>query len=305
MTLAVVPAVIALFFGVLLVPRMAPPEAVPLPIADTVALARTAADDRALAARVRSEPLPGSVRVLGSALREFHAVETQDDLRKISAARSAVDDALPDAIAAGDEPLLRLRAVQLESFLIEVRRYEATGVESPELVALAGGFVRSMRTEGWLEGRTFLGGPGALAALFKHMWNGFLGMDARPAFAPSLDEDRALYALYLSRPHPPPKTRALLEARRRGARDTKDCREIAEAQRRAVALWSLEKIARLGTLDPAYPAAYARGIANYLAGNYVASASAFREWLSVHPDGPFALRSRTYLRAAAFQARLG
>jgi hypothetical protein len=304
MTLAVVPVGVAVLFGLLLLPRAVVPEGVPVPIADSRELARTATADHELAERARREPLPGSVRALGSALRQFHAVEVRDDLRAVGDARTAVDDALPAALEAGDEPLLRLRAVQLEGFLEEARRFESTGVESPELVALAGGFVRSMRTEGWIEGHTLATGPGALAALFKQMWSSFIGLGARPAFAPSLDEERALYALYLARPHAPPRVRTILEARRRGARDARDCREVAEAESKAVARWTLEKIMQLGALDPAYPFAYARGVATFGAGDYVTSASSFREWLSAHPDGPLALRARSYLRAAALYARL-
>jgi len=304
MRLGLVPVGVAVLFGLLLVPRAVVPERVPVPIADARELARVAAADRDLAERARREPLPGPVRALGSALRGFHTVETGGNLREISAARSAVDDALPGALAGGEEPLLRLRAVQLEGFLEEVRRFEATGAESPELVALAGGFVRSMRSEGWCEGHTLAAGSGALAALFKQMWSAFLGLEARRSFAPSLDEERALYALYLSRPHAPPKVRTVLEARRRGARDARDCRDVAESERKAVALWSLEKIGRLEAIDPSYPAAYARGVATFRAGDYVNAASSLREWLGAHPDGPFALRARSYLRAAAFYARL-
>jgi len=301
LTFGLVPVGVAILFGLLLMPRAAVPERIPVPIADAREIARVSAADHD---RARHETLPGPVRALGSALRNFHTLETGDDLHTISAARTAVDDALSAALGGGDEPLLRLRAVQLEGFLEEVRRFESTGVESPELLALAGGFVRSMKDEGWGEGRALASGPGALSALFKHMWNSFLGLEANPAFTPSLDEERALYALYLGRPHATPKVRALLEARRRGARDEKDCRAIDEAESKAIARWSLEKIVRLALIDPTYPAAYARGVATFRAGDYLASATSFREWLSDHPDGPYALRARSYLRAAALQAGL-
>jgi hypothetical protein len=302
--LGLVPVGVALLLGVLLVPRAAVPSGVPIPIADARELARVAARDHELADRARREPLPGPVRALGSALRKFHTLETGGDLREIGAARSEVDEALRRALDGDDEPLLRLRAVELEGFLEEVRRFESTGIESPELLALAGAFVRSMKSEGWGEGRTLAAGPGALAAMFKQMWNRFLGLETRISFAPSLDEERALYALYLSRPHAPPKTRAVLEARRRGASDAKECRDIAESERRAIARWSLEKVEQLAAIDPDYPAAYARGVLTFHAGDYVTAASSLREWLSAHPDGPLVLRARSYLRAAALYARL-
>ncbi len=295
---------VAILFGVFLIPRAAVPEQIPVPIADGRELARVFATDHDLAERARHETLPGPVRALGSALRNFHAIETGDDLRAISTARSAVDDALAAALGGGDDPLLRLRAIQLEGFLEEVHRFESTGVESPELLALAGGFVRSMKDEGWGDGHALAAGPGALSALFKHMWNACDGLAATPAFTPSLDEERALAALDLGRPHAPPNVEAVLDARRRGARNARDCRAIGEAENKAVARWSLEKITRLSLIDPTYPAVYARGVATFMAGDYVASASSFREWLNDHPDGPFALRARSYLRAAALQAGL-
>jgi hypothetical protein len=303
-TLALVPVGVAILFGLLLVPRAVVPEGLPIPIADARELARVAAADRDLAERARREPLPGPVRALGSALRKFHVLETGGDLSEMSAARGAVDEALRVALDGGEEPLLRLRAVELEGFLEEARRYESTGVESPELVALAGAFVRSMKGEGWGEGHTLAAGPAALAAMYKQMWNTLLGLETRRSFAPSLDEERALYSLFLSRPHAPPKVRAVLEAKRRGARDAKDCRDVDQSERKAVALWSLEKIGQLAAIDPSYPAGYARGMVAFRAGDYVTAASSLREWLSAHPDGPFVLRARSYLRAAALYARL-
>ena len=59
MWLALVPLGVALVLGVLLLPRSAPPESVPLPIADAHALERIAADaDHQLAELARHEPLP-------------------------------------------------------------------------------------------------------------------------------------------------------------------------------------------------------------------------------------------------------
>jgi hypothetical protein len=270
------------------------------------AIARTAAADHELAEAARRDPLPGSVRALGSAMRSFHTLEASGDasLRELGDARREVDVQLADALQAGEEPLRRLRAVELESFLDEVRRFEATGVENAELAALSGAFVRTMRTEGWCTGHTLAAGPAALRGMYKEMWNAFLGLDARPAFAVSLDERRAVFALYLSLPHPSPKMRETLAASRRGARDADECKAVDATERRAIERWRLDKIDRLAAFDPGYPAAYARGVATYRAGDYVASAEAFRVWLHDHPDGPLALRAEGYLRAAAAAARL-
>jgi hypothetical protein len=303
--LAALPVGVALVFGVLLLPRSVVPEGVPLPLPDAPGLERAAAADHALAERARSQPLPGPVRALGSALRAFHELEArQAQPEPLGDARHAIDVELGEAVRAGEEALLELRAVQLEAFLDEVRRFEATGEESPELGALAGGFVRSMRSEGWCTGHTLAARPPALRAMFKDMWDGFLGLEGRPAFEPTLDERRALYAFYLGHPHPSAKLRDQVEAMRRGARDARDCAEAEAAERRAVERWRLERIARIGAIDPAYPAAYARGVASYGAGRYEAAAAAFRDWLRDHPEGPLTLRAQAFLRAAVAAARV-
>jgi TolA-binding protein len=301
--LALVPLGVALVLGVLLVPRRAEPESVPLPIADAKALGRAVAEDHRLAERARHEALSGPVRALGSAIREFHTREARDasgtDARDLGEARRAVDAALIEALKAGDEGLLELRAVQLEGFLDEVRRFQTTGTQSEELHALAGAFVRSMTNEGWCDGHALDPDETALRSMFKQMWSTFLGLEGRREYQLSLDEQRALYAFYLSHAHPNKTMREALEAARRGARDGKACDAIAEAERAATEAWRLDRIARIAAIDPAYPAAYARGVASFRRGDYRASAQAFRAWLQDHPEGPLALRAQNYLRAAA------
>lgn len=302
MWLALVPVGVALVLGVLLVPRSAEPEGVPLPLPDAASLARTVAEDHALAEKARREPLSGAVRALGSAIRAFHTLEAHDaEARQLYEARAAVDEQLALAVALPgqrSEPLLELRALQLESFLDEVHHFDATGEQTEELAALAGGFVRSMTLEGWVQGHQVLADDAALRALFKNMWNGFLGPEAHAEFAPTLDEQRALYAFYLSHPHPSRSMRDAIEAARRGARNAKDCDALKQAERAAIESWRLEHIERLRAIDPSYPADYARGVASYGRGDYVGSANAFRAWLMQHPEGPLSLRAKNYLRAA-------
>lgn len=300
MGLALVPVGIAFVLGVLLLPRRAPPDTVPLPIADPRALAVAAAADHDLAERARREPLAASVRALGSAIRAFHALEAREAPAKdLYDARHAVDAALADARASGPDALLELRAVQLEQFLAELERFEASGEQSPELLALAGGFVRSLAAEGWAAGRTLAPDPTTLRAMFKQMWGTFLHLEGNPAYQPTLDEQRALYAFYLSHAHLPKGTREAIAAARRGARDARSCAAIDANERAAIEAWRLERIAKLAVIDPAYPAAYARGVASYGKGDFRAAAQAFRTWLTDHPDGPLTLRAQNFLRAAA------
>jgi hypothetical protein len=298
--LALVPIGVAVVLGVLLLPRHARPESVPLPVPDGRELARSTRTDHDLAQHARRVPLPAAVRALGTAVREFHTLEAHDARAEaVYDARRAIDAVLPDALAAGMEPLRELRAVELEGFLEELQHFEATGEASSELEALAGGFVRSLTAEGWCDGHTVVPGEDALRTMFKVMWNSLLGLGDRGELAPALDEQRALYAFYLSHPRPAKGMREALASARRGARDTAACEAIDEAERAAVEAWRLERIGRLAAIDPAYPAAYARGVASYHRGDYAASAQAFRAWLSEHPDGPLALRAQNYLRAAA------
>ncbi|HEY3819107.1 MAG TPA: hypothetical protein VGL81_18185 [Polyangiaceae bacterium] len=305
MSLALIPLGVAFVLGVLLLPRRAAPESVPLPIASGSQLVRIAAADHARAERARRDPLPGSVRALGSALRAFHTLEARDaDNRELYEARRAIDTAFAEAFHGGAEPLLDLRAVQLEGFLDEMHRFESTGDQTPELQALAGAFVRSLTVEGWCSGHSVAPGDAALRTMFKQMWNALLGLEGQPEMAPALDEQRAVYAFYLSHPHPQKAMRDALEAARRGARDAAACTAIAEASRAATESWRLERIGRLAVIDPSYPADYARGVASYRRGDFGASAQAFRVWLREHPDGPLALRAQNYLRAAANAERV-
>jgi TolA-binding protein len=130
------------------------------------------------------------------------------------------------------------------------------------------------------------------------MWNALIAADRRKAFQLSLDEERALYAFYLSRPHPSQAMREAIAAARHSAPDAARCRALDEAERVGAEKWRLEHIARLSAVDAAYPGAYARGVASYRSGDFHGAAEAFQTWLGDHPDGPLALRARTYLRAA-------
>jgi hypothetical protein len=296
--LAAIPAGVAVLLGMLLLPRAGDADSVPLPIPSAAELAREAAADLDRAAAARREPLPGPVRALGSAIRDFHRLEIQRDERVMVLARSTVDAALVDALPGGDEPLLRLRAVELEDFLVQVHAFERTGVESPELTELAGTFVQAMRNEGFCQDHTIVAGDAALVAMFKQMWNTFLGLHASKAFALSLDEQRALYALYLGHALPAPEAREALDGARRGAHDERTCEAVAEAETAAIESRRLERIAKLGAIDPQYPAAYARGVANLRRRKFSLAADAFRAWLLAHPDGPLSLRAQTFLRTS-------
>ena len=100
MWLALVPLGVALVLGVLLLPRRAAPESVPLPVADARrARARRRRRPRARRARAPRSPCPDAVRALGSALRDFHTLEAAGaESRELVRGPRAVDAALVDAM---------------------------------------------------------------------------------------------------------------------------------------------------------------------------------------------------------------
>jgi hypothetical protein len=302
--LALVPVAVALVLGALLLPRAVPPEDVPVPNADGRALGRIRDADQALAARARHDLLPADVRALGSAIRDFNVRQAHEepDARLVEA-RGAIDRALPDVLdKLGPGPLIALRATQLDAFVAETRAFEATGAESDELAALGGSFVRRMRAAGWCTGHTLAMPEDARRVAFKLTWNATLGLDARPELAPALDEMRVLYTFYIRHPHAPEAVRERFDAARRSARDEKACRALDAGEALAVESWRIDKIKKLGALDPAYPMSFALGVAHFRHGNYNASAESFRDWLRAHPDGPWTIRARNHLRAALDEA---
>ena len=286
----------------LMMPRSAPPEDIPLPQLDGLALRAIVKDDAARAADARKNRLPGDVLAVGTALRALNKAQAANNADETGSARLVLDDALrglgarePKAVF---EQLKTLRALQLEEFLAEVERFESTGQQTPDLLELGGGFVERMAGAGWVEGHHVLLDDTARRAAFKLVWTATLGVDRIPELAVALDEQRAIYTLYLARPHVPESQRTSFHAMRRNASDAAECATVASKERLAAELWRAEKIRKLGEIDQAYPTSYALGVAYYRAGRYDESLSAFRSWLDRHPDGPLALRARNHLKAA-------
>jgi hypothetical protein len=306
--LGLVPVLVAVVFAALLLPRSAPPDGVPLPDIDHVALRRQSDADRALAASARAAGLPDDLRLLGSALRDYHLVEVGSDVRlDAERVRRAIDASFQDALAsAGTDGLLRLRAVQLDEFLAALRDFERTGAEPKDLVEVGGPFVRRLRQEGWAGARTVLPDETVRRVMFKQMWNAVLGLDGDPTspLALSTDELRALYAFYLEHPHPADQARFYIDSARKAAKDKAACAALDEGERIAIEAWRLDRIERLALVDPGYPADYARGVAHYRKGEYRAAAESFQSWLDAHPRGAWSLRAQDHLKASLEAARV-
>lgn len=302
--LALVPVGLFVTMGALMIPRSAPPVDTPLPEIDERALDAVTHEDAMRVAAAKTTRLPGDVLALGSAIRAFNALQggaakaTEEDA---VAARAAIDDArtLLGTRETGPSDLLTLRAVQLDAFLGEVGRFEETGVVSPNLEELGGAFIDRMRDAGWVTGSNHvLLTQAQRRAAFKVVWNAVAGVDQLLLFQLTLDEQRALYTLYLAHPHVAEGQRTALEAQRAAAKTEAACDRVDFDERRSLEMWRVEKIKRLGALDPTYPTAFALGGAYYRAGRYDLSIESYRSWLAAHPEGPLALRAQNHLRAA-------
>lgn len=297
--LALVPVLTALLLGPLLLPLSTEPEDVPLPEVDARALFAVRKEDVQRARHAAEARLPDDVRALGSAIREFNLRqargEGEESLRE---ARRAIDGALGPAFASGVEPLLALRAYQLEAFLVEVERFEATGDVSAELEALGGTFTRRMAQVGWRRGNVVHLGELERRVTFKITWNALVGLEKHEAFVPTLDEHRVLYRLYLRRPYAPEAKRAAFDVARASAASPAACAALDEGERLAAEQWRLEKIDRLAAIDPAYPAEYAKGIVHFRRRSYLLAAESFQSWLRREPNGRYALRARNYLKTS-------
>src|SRR5262249_54842532 len=260
--LVLVPVLVAGLVGALVMPRSALPEAVPLPMVDGAEIKRIVARDRELAGRARRAPLSGEARSLGSAIRAFNVLEARgaDDV-EIAAARRALDELTLLALSKGIDGVAQLRALQLDGFLSAVKDFEATGVETEELKALGGSFIRRMRFAGWCDDTNHVVLDDAQRrAAFKATWSGLINMESRPELRLEHDETRALYALYIAHPHAPEALRAQIEAARKNASDARACADVAQRETSAIEDWRLEKVRKLGQLDPTYPTAYALGV---------------------------------------------
>jgi hypothetical protein len=300
--LALIPATIAFLMMALMMPRATVPDAVPLPTIDMRALSEVMRADDARAARAKATRLPTDVLGLGSAVRAIQAVQLNSEAtdNDLQTAQTMLEEARRILAGRSDwqEDVLALRALQMHSFLEELARYEQTGTTTKDLDELGGGFIRRMRSSGWSEGNRVVLDEPQRRAIFKTVWNALAGVEGLEPFALKLDEQRALYTLYIGRPYPGEASQRTLDAMRRDARSADQCARAAIDDRRSREMWRADKIKRFGQIDPSYPTVYALGVVYYRGGRYDLSSDAFRLWLEAHPDGPLSSRARNHLKAA-------
>ncbi|MFO0757436.1 MAG: hypothetical protein U0359_13145 [Byssovorax sp.] len=300
-------------FGVLLagstaalvLPRPVEPREIPEPRVDTGALSQVEARDDARAAEADRTRLDVDVLALGTALFSYGEVDAGPNHTALDLERRNVLVLAARALALGPEPILALRAHHLRSFLREVRRFEQTGEVSEKLTQVAGGFLRRLQQNGWLDGRRVLFDPSALRAAYKKHWNDVVDLRGAP-FDLSLDEQRALYRFLILHPiaarsplepdlpplPPDPTFRERLAPT-----------EVTSAVSVTQAQYRLKKVEELRALDPSYPADLARGVVLYQMARYPLAVECFRRHNEAFPDGPYALRVQNYLLASLAKAQ--
>jgi TolA-binding protein len=155
-----------------------------------------------------------------------------------------------------------------------------------------------MRREGWCRNNVVVLTELERRAFFKANWNKLVQVEKNNAFALSDQETRAVYTLYFTQPHPSESQRAALALARAQAKDLATCARIDEGEHAAAEAWLMSKLTEYAAIDPTYPLAIARGVAFYKRHQYADAARAFSQWLEAHPDGPWTLRVRNYLRAS-------
>jgi tetratricopeptide (TPR) repeat protein len=252
-------------------PRATEPDLVPLPVVDRTVLRRVQAKSDALAREARDKGLTYDVRAVGDAFRRAGAATVEG--------KGAPESAMGEIVLAvrlarqkgSDRGLLALLALQAELFVEATKAFEKSGKPSLELGELGGDFLAIAKQNGWVEGRRILLDDDERAALFRVRWTELTGLRREAAFAPTLDEYRTYYSLYL-----------------RQAADA----DALRTERAFGVVRALEK------RDPSYPGSFARGVLYYRKGLFDDAASAFRAHLAAHPDGPWTLRAKNHLLAA-------
>jgi hypothetical protein len=258
--------------ALLIVPHAQVSQELPLPVIDRLAERRAMLAEQELAAQARNAPLPYEVRAVGEAIRRQGALRAGGDMQAAEWSASDVRDAAQQALTKhGPQPLLQLRALQLQMFLGATTEFKLPAGQ--DVRELGGEFLELAKGGGWIEGDRLLADPAELRAWFVIRWGALAHLTEMPAFAPTLTDWRTYYT-FLLRPdhHPHASDQELLDYR-------------------------VRVIGALAQHDPDYPLDLALGILATQRGDYGAAASSLRRFLQGHPEGPWVLRARNTLKA--------
>lgn len=235
------------------------------------------AEQRTDAARADSawHGLSRNVRVVGELVRRVGRAEADRDAAEVTRLRGELERAAASVLQRdGDEPLLKLRALQTELFVDAVRSAERSGRTSEELRELGGTLAERANGVEAERRRKARIADETLVALYRMRWAGLLGFGTDGPLAPTLNDHRLFYAYRLHRTNGRLGRQSRLEAQ-------------------------LEDVRALARLDPSYPGDYAAGIVLYQLGAVDEALQSFRAHLRAHPDGAWSLRARNYATACA------
>jgi hypothetical protein len=296
-------AVSVAWLGVLLViPRAAPPDHLPLPRVSPNERAALLSGLHDRARRAEAGELHPTARALGETIRRLGRYEHDRDRFEALEMHRRIEVESIDALRASPASLPVLRAYQALRFVSAVRRWEATGVEDDDLIELGGDLVQMLRDHAWVEeharGRRVLPDDLALAVLHERRFNAVLERD-HPLLAIDPVAERAWLAFAMR--HPPRFAEQLDRDGADGAKSTLDARAARREAPVGGDSFVLRKLPDAAALVPGYPLDFARGIVWMRLGRWEPAAEAFAMYLDASPGGPFSLRARNHMRACLDQ----
>jgi hypothetical protein len=276
--------VVALLSAIVAVPRPVVPDEIPYPVANRRILSRISEIEESRARALAVDKPNYDVRALGEAFRAYGLADADGDTERTVQRLRAVQISVPDALKAGEETILKLRAYQLTLFLEALRQYESTGAAPAEMRELGGGFLAMALRAGWVRktasGSSFIMEPAVREALFRKRWNEITGLKGG-GFTPSLDEVRVLYSFLLSHP---------IAQSSRATPTLSPCSAANE--------YMLRKVAELGQIDSEYPTPLAQAILLLRLDRPREAVDALAHFAESEPGGRFTLRARNTLREA-------
>ncbi len=253
------------------------PMAVPFPQLETSLLQQQQQERSALRDRAHSRLLPLSVRAVGELVRRAGRAEAERnrDAFRVAQGRLSklVSAALTETQSGG---LLQLRELQTELFEQAVLGWDGSMPESDDLLELGGGFAR--HTKASLAGGRLRWVRAELAAAFRLRWAELVGLDKHPDFAPVANDLR-------------------LNARLR----LRMAEVSSDGSKQGGLLTVIDTVA---SLDPDYPAHFAKGVVHYKNRAFKEAFDSFKAHLEERPDGPWTLRAQNHALASA-EALLG
>jgi hypothetical protein len=278
------------FAALLVLPREVVPDVLPVPQVDRREQQRTRAEELSRARFAARQPLPFDVRAVGEYYRRYGRAVAD---HRHEAASVLLRELRRSAQVAhqrhGDEPLLRLRALQTYFFVKALARWELSGQRTAELDELSGALLLEAERAGWVRPPRRLQLTAAeRTALFRIRWMDLTGLRKAARLSPSLNDWRTYYRFLLE--HPSSGSAAAADAAPCGGERSQALRQLGVVQ-------------ALHRLDPSYPASLARGVLQYRMGAYLDAAESIRMHLSLHPRGPWQLRAQNYLAASLARVR--